>query len=127
MAGGVVGVNLTAAYAPSKATRVSRTVQLSGPQVVIQDDVTLGEAQAIGWQMLTRAAVTINPGGRAATLAQGGQTLTVQLRGPAGAVLRANSVTAPARQLSTSGVRKLYVVLPAKTKAARISVVLVPN
>lgn len=124
--GGLAVADLTAAYAPSGATRVQRGVALRDgrSRVLIQDEVETTAPVEVRWAMHTQAEVDVQ--GDRAFLSQGGVLLEARLLAPAGATFAVESVTIAPPQQPASDVRRLLVRLPGVTDA-QIAVLFTPR
>lgn len=124
--------DLTSAYA-KHAVKVLRGVSLqAGGRAMLQDEMELRAPGEVWWRMHTEAAITVEPGGRSAMLAQGGKRVWVSLLGPVDGMvfssLKAGPLPGtpkPAGQDPNAGVSVLAVHLT-QIRQARIIVWMVP-
>jgi len=114
----VISVDLTAAYAPSGATKVVRTIEAEGAgRVTVRDEILLRSAGDVWWMMHTEADVTVSSDGKKATLAQNGKTILLEIASPEGGRWTVTpaaplpSSPNPPGQNPNSGVRRLAIRL----------------
>ena len=111
--------DLTAGYAPT-ATSLRRGVMLLGNnEVLVQDEIRLGQLSEIIWAVHTPAEITIR--GREAQLQQKGQTVVVRLLEPTGGQFENMALPKEPETGHPLYTHKLGIRLPA-TQAARVVV-----
>ena len=102
--------NLSAAYA-DVADTVHRGVALFENGILIQDEISGLKEKSVRWQVFTTAEVTCH--GSTATLQLGGQSLTIRILEPEGAVFSTDSAQPEsAVEDQNHGFRRLVVEVP---------------
>lgn len=112
LAGGTrqVSVDLTKALS---AVSASRRVQLAGTTTTIQDVVRFRSPTTVRWSAQTRAAVSLQRGGRSALLTVDGRTVEARLSSSTPGAFRVVAAPAPAKNgLSNAGWRTLRLDVP---------------
>ncbi|MBC8102343.1 MAG: heparinase II/III family protein [Cytophagales bacterium] len=128
--------DLSAAYAPSGATRTQRGVALVNGRtaLLVQDEFAAKVPTEYRWQVHTQATITqITADGKGATLIQNGKTMTARILSPEGARFTNESAAPPpinggegSQQNPNKGITRLVVRLPGKVMEARVAVLLAP-
>jgi len=117
--------DLSAAYAKHVRKALRGIALFDRRQVLIQDEIDGSAGAEICWQMHTRAKVAAD--GNRALLSQGGQTLTVRIVSPPGAVFATGSANPPPPQRQQPDVTRLIIKLAGGEDLIRLAVLFTPG
>jgi hypothetical protein len=116
----VAVIDLGGGY-PNRVRSLRRGVALlERAWVLVQDEVEADDPVEFSPLLQTAATVTRADDGRSVRLVRNGQSLRVTLHEPAGATIEVEPITLPPPQRSIENHHRLRVVLPGKTRSARV-------